>query len=229
MSDRYLSWPAVSHSCSLMVSLSICSVLVRKSIPTVGLRKFEQLLQPFHWNCHSWSEIWYWSCRRSGLQQTRSCISWLLTFSKETSNVIIHMTTKRDEEYEMTDICQTPAANLVDEPENYDVKYDTLQNINFYAYGLGHFFNDLTASFWFKYQLTLWSFAIFFLVNVVKTNVAGFAFLMGQLADSLFTPLAGYLCDNVKTKYGHKTFWYSIGFITCVVSFPMIFRNVKTG
>lgn len=65
------------------------------------------------------------------------------------------MTTKRDEEYEMTDICQTPAANLVDEPENYDVKYDTLQNINFYAYGLGHFFNDLTASFWFKYQLTL--------------------------------------------------------------------------
>lgn len=30
-------------------------------------------------------------------------------------------------------------------------RFDDLTTLNFYGYGLGHFFNDLTASFWFKY------------------------------------------------------------------------------
>jgi hypothetical protein len=38
INDRKRSCPAVSHSCSLTVSPSICSVLVTKSIPTVGYR-----------------------------------------------------------------------------------------------------------------------------------------------------------------------------------------------
>ena len=32
-----------------------------------------------------------------------------------------------------------------------EYKFDELTERNFYAYGVGHFLNDLTASCWFKY------------------------------------------------------------------------------
>lgn len=71
------------------------------------------------------------------------------------------------------------------------------------------------------------SFAIYYLVTVVNTPAAGFAFLMGQLTDSLTTPLAGYACDNLKTKLGQRVLWYAVGFLICIFSFPMIFRNIQ--
>lgn len=67
--------------------------------------------------------------------------------------------------------------------------------IDFWAYGMGHFLNDMTATCWFNYLL-------FFLTEVVQTGSGPYAILAGQLADGIATPIVGALSDRTRTKIG---------------------------
>jgi Na+/melibiose symporter-like transporter len=49
---------------------------------------------------------------------------------------------------------------------------------------------------------------------------------MGQITDSITTPIIGYICDNYKTQYGQRTLWYGVGYIIVIFSFPLIFYNI---
>ena len=67
--------------------------------------------------------------------------------------------------------------------------------MDFWAYGMGHFINDMTATCWFNYML-------FFLSEVVHTGAGPYAILVGQIADGIATPIAGILSDRTKTRIG---------------------------
>ena len=64
-----------------------------------------------------------------------------------------------------------------------------------WAYGVGHFINDLVAACWFNYLF-------FFLKKVVKTDAASTALLSGQICDGLATPIVGILSDRSTTRFG---------------------------
>lgn len=72
-----------------------------------------------------------------------------------------------------------------------------MSNTDVWAYGLGHFINDMTATCWFNYLL-------FFLTEVVHTKAAPYAILAGQLADGIATPVVGALSDKTKSKIGNS-------------------------
>jgi Na+/melibiose symporter-like transporter len=74
-------------------------------------------------------------------------------------------------------------------------RYDGLTQLDIWAYGVGHFINDMTATCWFNYLL-------FFLTEVVHTSAAPYAILAGQLADGIATPIVGILSDKTKTRIG---------------------------
>lgn len=102
-----------------------------------------------------------------------------------------------------------------------------MSNIQFWAYGVGHFLNDLTAACWFNYLL-------FFLKTVVKTSAAPIALLSGQVCDGLVTPVVGYLSDKSETRFGNsilmlgkRTPWYVFGVITILICFLPIFRPFR--
>jgi len=74
-------------------------------------------------------------------------------------------------------------------------RFDGLSNQQFWAYGVGHFINDLAAACWFNYLL-------YFLKEIVKTPAASLAILADQVADGISTPDVGWLSDRTRTKYG---------------------------
>lgn len=79
---------------------------------------------------------------------------------------------------------------------NKDNRFDDLDNIKIWAYGVGHFINDLVAACWFNYLF-------FFLKRVVKTPAASSALLSGQICDGVATPIVGYLSDKFSTRFGN--------------------------
>lgn len=80
---------------------------------------------------------------------------------------------------------------------NKEHKYDGLKEWQFYAYGVGHFMNDLGGAIYFNYLL-------YFLKRIVATTSAPGAFLAGQITDGLATPLVGFLSDRTHTRFGSK-------------------------
>jgi Na+/melibiose symporter-like transporter len=64
-----------------------------------------------------------------------------------------------------------------------------------WAYGVGHFFNDLAGACWFN-------FLFFYLKRVVQTPAATTMFFVGQIVDGFATPTIGYFSDKFNTKYG---------------------------
>jgi Na+/melibiose symporter-like transporter len=64
-----------------------------------------------------------------------------------------------------------------------------------WAYGMGHYLNDLVAACWFNYLF-------FYLKSVVQTPAASVAMLSGQVTDGLATPIVGFLSDRTKTSFG---------------------------
>lgn len=74
-------------------------------------------------------------------------------------------------------------------------KFDGLDNIKIFGYGVGHFINDLVAACWFNYLF-------FFLKRIVNTPAASTAMLAGQIADGIATPVVGYLSDRFSTRFG---------------------------
>lgn len=66
-----------------------------------------------------------------------------------------------------------------------------------WAYGLGHFFNDLAGACWFN-------FLFYYLKRVVETPSATAMIVVGQIADGIATPTIGYFSDKFNSKYGIK-------------------------
>lgn len=72
---------------------------------------------------------------------------------------------------------------------------DKLKRIHFWAYGVGHFINDLVVACWFNFLL-------YFLKRVAETPVASYVLLIGQVTDGLTTPLVGFFSDKCETRFG---------------------------
>ena len=85
-----------------------------------------------------------------------------------------------------------------------------------FFYGLGHVFNDLCASMWFTYFILFYH-----LVLRISNAYAGLLVLIGQLADAMTTPVAGYLCDKTENWYGGRKTWHLVGtvMVACSVFF----------
>ena len=72
--------------------------------------------------------------------------------------------------------------------EKFKCKYDSLNNHSIIAYAMGHFYNDLCASYWFTYL-------IFYLKEVLKLEFAPLCMLLGQITDAFCTPIFGVISD----------------------------------
>ena len=93
-----------------------------------------------------------------------------------------------------------------------------LKWLEFFAYGIGHFFNDLCASLWFTYLLLFYH-AVIQLGN----SYAGLLLLIGQVADAISTPIIGMASDRTNFKYyGRRKIWHLIGTVCVFVSFSFI-------
>lgn len=81
-------------------------------------------------------------------------------------------------------------------------------------YGFGHIYNDLCAAMWFSYTL-------FYLQIVVQleSTTAGLLVMLGQVVDSLATPLAGCVVDRTKAP----RVWHLAGTLSVAVGFTLIF------
>ena len=76
------------------------------------------------------------------------------------------------------------------------------------AYGVGHIFNDLCATMWFSLLLVFLQYVCDF-----PNYIAGYLILLGQIADGVCTPLAGFLCDRFAgwRRLGKRKTWYLAG------------------
>ena len=117
--------------------------------------------------------------------------------------------------------------NQKKEKKENKTTFDVLTEKHFWAYGMGHFLNDLTAACWFNYLL-------FFLQTVVKTSAAPIALLAGQFCDGIITPVVGYFSDKYDTRFGilcdnlgKRTPWYIFGVITIIICFIPIFSSFR--
>ena len=104
-------------------------------------------------------------------------------------------------------------------------RFDSLTKIQIWAYGVGHFINDLVAACWFNYLF-------FFLQHIVKTEAASAAILAGQITDGVATPIVGYLSDKIKTRYGkilfkkgQRTPWYIFGLVLVSICYVPIYQT----
>eukprot|EP01048_Picozoa_sp_COSAG05_P001799 COSAG05_NODE_63_length_22889_cov_41.986617_13_plen_491_part_00 len=92
-----------------------------------------------------------------------------------------------------------------------------------YSYGVGHMFNDLSASCWFSYLLV-------YLHSVAQlTNLtAGYIYLLGHVVDAVCTPTVGMLSDRSSSKYGRRKVWHAVGSVAAFVSFPFVLSDPCT-
>lgn len=106
-------------------------------------------------------------------------------------------------------------------------RFDDLDTIKVWGYGVGHFINDLVAACWFNYLF-------FFLKKVVKTDAASVALLTGQLCDGIATPVVGILSDKTKTRFGNlkiilgqRTPWYVGGLVLVMICYIPIYQSYR--
>lgn len=90
-----------------------------------------------------------------------------------------------------------------------------------FSHGVGHILNDLAASVWFSYL-------IIYLTKVagLSNRNTGLVVFLGQIADAVFTPFIGIICDRTVCRYGRRKVWHLIGTVLTSVSFPMLFIRV---
>ncbi len=89
------------------------------------------------------------------------------------------------------------------------VRVPKLSIVRKLSYGVGHVFNDLCVSMWVSYLIIFYHYVI-----GLSFTYAGLLYLIGQIADSVATPLIGYLCDKTYIKfYGRRKFWHLCGTI----------------
>ncbi|KAL1498164.1 hypothetical protein ABEB36_009006 [Hypothenemus hampei] len=82
------------------------------------------------------------------------------------------------------------------------------------SFGLGHVFNDLCAAMWFSYTL----FYLHVVLNISSTT-AGTLLMIGQIVDSIATPLAGWAMD----RHGDKKAWHFAGTVAVALGFSLLF------
>jgi len=106
--------------------------------------------------------------------------------------------------------------------KNYmDVEFDGLTTCNILSYGVGHFQNDITST-------ILLSFLPLFLKEISPIDSerpgywVGFVVVVGQVVDSLMTPLIGFLSDRTHTSIGKRKPWHIFGSIFTLISFLML-------
>ena len=97
---------------------------------------------------------------------------------------------------------------------------DGIGRIQFAAYSVGHFSNDLCAAAWFTYVL-------YFVKNVagLSSVEAASVMLSGQIADGLTTPLVGFFSDKINSPCGKRSPWYIFGTIVVLPTFLGIFMD----
>ena len=105
--------------------------------------------------------------------------------------------------------------------DDVDLRFDGLNKTHFWAYGVGHFVNDLVAAVWFNYLF-------YYLKKVVVTEAASAAILAGQIVDGLATPTVGLLSDKTKTRFGQRKPWYVLGLIMVIVCYIPIYSGFKS-
>lgn len=99
-----------------------------------------------------------------------------------------------------------------------DNRFDGMSKLHFWAYGVGHFINDLVAACWFNYLF-------YFLKKVVQTPAAASALLAGQICDGLATPIVGVLSDKINTPIGQRKPWYIGGLVLVFACFIPLFSG----
>lgn len=113
--------------------------------------------------------------------------------------------------------------NAID-PKN--LKICNLTQRQVYAYGIGHFFNDVAAAAWFNYLLIYLT-----LVHPVipddptaAAKFAGLIMLVGQIVDGIATPIIGTIMDRAPTccGMGRKRPFYLFG--TFFVGVSLVFQ-----
>ncbi|EDO48348.1 predicted protein [Nematostella vectensis] len=89
------------------------------------------------------------------------------------------------------------------------------------SHGVGHILNDLVSSVWFTYL-------IIYLTKVVQLSNrhTGLVILLGQLADGIFTPFIGILCDRTVCQYGRRKLWHLIGSLLVTITFPLLLTRL---
>ena len=102
-----------------------------------------------------------------------------------------------------------------------DKRFDALGRIHIWAYGVGHFVNDLVAACWFNYLL-------YSLNKVVGTPAAPAALLSGQICDGLATPIVGVLSDKFNSPIGQRKPWYIGGLVMVIICFIPIFSGFSS-
>lgn len=102
-----------------------------------------------------------------------------------------------------------------------DNRFDGLSKLHIWAYGVGHFINDLVAACWFNYLF-------FFLKKIIKTDAASSALLAGQLCDGIATPIVGMLSDRYHTPIGQRKPWYIAGLILVFSCFIPLFSGFSS-
>lgn len=88
------------------------------------------------------------------------------------------------------------------------------------AYGVGHVFNDMTASMWFTYLLLFYH-----MVVRINNTYAGLLLLIGQVVDALATPIIGFLCDRTRIRYGRRKIWHLGGTVLVAISVFFIWHK----
>lgn len=127
--------------------------------------------------------------------------------------------------------------SLLTEPEskqtlmdvrNKENRFDSLTKMQIWAYGVGHYINDLVAACWFNYLF-------FFLKYTVQTPAASAAILAGQVTDGIATPIVGYFSDKCKTRFGNKIIyegqrmpWYVFGLVLVSACYLPIYQTFNS-
>ena len=127
--------------------------------------------------------------------------------------------------------------SLLTEPEskqtlmdvrNKENRFDSLTKMQIWAYGVGHYINDLVAACWFNYLF-------FFLKYTVQTPAASAAILAGQVTDGIATPIVGYLSDKCKTRFGNiiiyegqRMPWYVFGLVLVSACYLPIYQTFNS-
>ena len=99
------------------------------------------------------------------------------------------------------------------------IKGDDLKSHHIIGYGIGHFFNDFTASLWFYYM----SYYLTEILSLSRTS-AGSILLAGQITDGIGTLLVGFLSDKTNSPCGKRIPYYIAGFILKFICFAFLFQ-----
>ncbi len=125
----------------------------------------------------------------------------------------LHFITAKDKNHEEIE--------LVSDSCLKDVKFDSLSTCNIWSYAVGHFQNDITST-------ILLSFMPLFLKEISPIDSThpgywvGMVVFIGQIIDSLMTPMVGYLSDRTHTRIGKRKPWHIAGSMLTLISFFML-------